>query len=572
MQQYILLFGRSGGALVKIQQFIRHLYGKRVSINTAGLFALAVILAITQFLSAWYLGQIIDSISLGLSSVISNTIIIAVAVLVNFIADFLLFALMQNMSIKLTNLLQKKLSEKLCKTEYKALSDISDGELMTTVTDNAEGITQWFSVIVALGQIPIKIVIVFIAIIQIHWVLFLICLVLFPLTLLPSLFLSKKMYDFNIEEQKAVGNNINFIKETLGFLIVLKSYCLEKIFIRKNRAHLDELESARLKKAKRDRLIQSFGRCIGYIANPVLFTVAGYLILQGNMTVGQIISVMFFIDIAGEGINLVTGIGNQYQAVKSCISRIKTLLDLPDERTTGEALAPVEEQPVFDIQEVSFSYQESKILQGISLPIMKGDKVAILGKSGSGKTTLFKLLNGLYTPDEGRILFKGQDIAQLSIDDLRKNLSVVPQESFVFSDTIYHNIAIAKPGASKEEVIRACRLARIHEFIETLDDGYDTVLNNVIVSLSNGQMQRINLARAFLRDGDVWLFDEPTSALDVKSRDAIIDYMVNQTGNKTVICIIHEPELISRFTLQAVVCDGKIASVKRRCDGGENDD
>ena len=260
---------------MKIQQFIRQIYGKRINIDSMGMLVLAVILAITQFMSARYLGRIIDSVSLGLSSVIFNTTIITISVLTSFIAGCLLFIRMQSMSIKFTNLLHKKMAEKLCKAEYKTLSDINEGELMTTAVDNTGGITGWFNIIVALGQIPIKIVIVFIAIIKIHWVLFLICMVLFPLTLLPSLILSKKMYNLNLDEQKAVGTNINFIKETLNFIIILKSYCLENIFIKKNRDHLDELEVARLKKAKRDRLIQSFSRCIGYIANPILFTIAG---------------------------------------------------------------------------------------------------------------------------------------------------------------------------------------------------------------------------------------------------------------------------------------------------------
>ncbi|MFQ9799637.1 MAG: ABC transporter transmembrane domain-containing protein [Clostridia bacterium] len=222
---------------MKIQQFIRQIYGKRINIDSMGMLVLAVILAITQFMSARYLGRIIDSVSLGLSSVIFNTTIITISVLTSFIAGCLLFIRMQSMSIKFTNLLHKKMAEKLCKAEYKTLSDINEGELMTTAVDNTGGITGWFNIIVALGQIPIKIVIVFIAIIKTHRVLFLICMVLFPLTLLPSLILSKKMYNLNLDEQKAVGTNINFIKETLNFVIILKSYCLENIFI-KNRDHL----------------------------------------------------------------------------------------------------------------------------------------------------------------------------------------------------------------------------------------------------------------------------------------------------------------------------------------------
>lgn len=556
------------GIKMKIQHFITKIYGKQIYINNIVILLLAATISVTQFFTAWYLGLIIDSVNLGLSPVIKNTIIITISVLINFISSLLLYILLQNMSYKLTNNLRKKAAEKICKSEYKSLAKFNDGNLLTISVSDTESISAWFNIIVSIGQIPIKIIIVFIAIIRIHWILFIICIILFPLTLLPSLFLSKKMYKLNLDEQKSVDLNTNFIKETLSFIIILKSFCLEHLFISKNKKILKDLEIAKLKKQKRDRLIQSFSRCIGYIANPILFTTAAYLILQGNMTIGQIISIMFFIDIAGEGINLLTGISNQYQAVKSYMTRIVSLLDVPNERTTGSALRPTIDAPVFDLSNVSFSYLQNKILKDVSLKINKGDKVAIIGRSGSGKTTLFKLLNGLYEPDEGIILFQGQNIFDISIDEVRANLSVVPQESFVFPDTIFNNISIAKPDASLEEVIESCKIANIHDFIISLDEGYDTVLNNVVVSLSNGQMQRINLARAFLRNSQIWLFDEPTSALDVNNRNIIMNYISNVNEEKTIVCILHEPDLITNFNIKVEIKDGQITNISWGPDKG----
>ena len=177
-------------------------------------------------------------------------------------------------------------------------------------------------------------------------------------------------------------------------------------------------------------------------------------------------------------------------------------------------------------------------------------------------------LNGLYEPDEGIILFQGQNIFDISIDEVRANLSVVPQESFVFPDTIFNNISIAKPDASLEEVIESCKIANIHDFIISLDEGYDTVLNNVVVSLSNGQMQRINLARAFLRNSQIWLFDEPTSALDVNNRNIIMNYISNVNEEKTIVCILHEPDLITNFNIKVEIKDGQITNISWGPDKG----
>lgn len=552
-----------------IHYFIKKIYGKNFSVKTLGILTLALISSFTQFGVAFYLGRVTDSVSFGKETVIIRMVPTVVIVLINFTILFLFDFSVNKMSNKLVNHLRKKTAKKICKSEYKKISGIKDGDLYTLATRDIEGIAEWFHFLTAMVQGPVKIIIVFLAIIRIHWILFISSLVLYPVILLPSLLLSQRMYNLNICEKEAVADNTNFIKETLSFLVVLKSFCLEKKFITKNDVKLNRLEEAKRKKQKRERLIQALARSVGSFVNPLLFTIAAYFILKGDVTIGQVISMIFYIDIAGESINQLTGLGNQYQTVKACVKRITALFELPYEQVMAETLQPVEGRPVFEVKEVSFAYLKEEVLKKISFQISKGDKIAIIGKSGSGKSTLFKLLNGLYMPSEGIVSFKGQDISVLSIDDLRKNISVVPQESFIFADTILNNILLAKPGATSEEVEKACRLAQIHDFIETLDDGYDTVLNNVIGSLSNGQMQRINLARAFLRDTDVWLFDEPTSALDIKNRDSIMEYITRDTGDKTVLCIIHEPELIPWFDKCIMIKDGKVRSIESNLEEGK---
>lgn len=330
---------------MRIFGFVRALYGRQAVLGGAGVLLLSVLLSAAQFLSAWQLGRMLDAVSAGLSDVLAEAALLTAAVAAQFAADVLLFRLMQGMTLRLSNLLHGKLTEKLCRAAYKPLSLRDDGELMTTITESAEGLGACFSVLASLAQLPVKVLVVFAAIFRIHWALFALCLVLFPLTLLPSLLLSKKLYALHLEEQRAAGAGIRFLQETMDFLIVLKSCCMEGLFARKNRARLDALEKASLRRDARDRLIQSFARCIGYAANPLLLTAAAYLILRGDMTVGMIVSVMFFIDIAGQGIQLLVGVGGQWQGVRSCMARIDALLELPDERTTGAEPAPVRGAP-----------------------------------------------------------------------------------------------------------------------------------------------------------------------------------------------------------------------------------
>lgn len=330
-----------------IHDFIAKIYGKRFSVKIIVILILAVVTSVTQFLSAFYLGRVTDSVGLGKETVIARTIEITTIVFIHFIACFLLDYSVRKMSTRLANLLHKKTAEKICKVDYKKLSDIKDGDLFTIATGDIEGITEWFHFLTAIVQGPVKVIIVFLAMIRIHWILFIMALVLYPFILLPSLLLSKKMYHLNISEKEAIASNTNFIKETLSFMIVLKSFCLEKLFIKRNRSQLKQLEEAKREKQKRDRLIQALARCAGSLVNPLLFTIAAYNILKGSVTIGQVISMIFYIDIAGESINQLTGLGNQYQTVKACVTRISALLELSNEQVMKMTLQPVEEEPVY---------------------------------------------------------------------------------------------------------------------------------------------------------------------------------------------------------------------------------
>jgi len=191
-------------------------------------------------------------------------------------------------------------------------------------------------------------------------------------------------------------------------------------------------------------------------------------------------------------------------------------------------------------ENVSFSYDPARqILHEVSFEIPSGHTVAVVGASGSGKSTLSRLLFRFYDVDSGCISIDGQDIRSVTQSSLRAVIGIVPQDTVLFNDTIYYNIAYGLPGATREEVIAAAQSAHIHHFVESLPQGYDTMVGERGLKLSGGEKQRVAIARAILKNPEILVFDEATSALDSKSEKAIQDELHSIAQNRTTLVIAH---------------------------------
>ena len=190
-------------------------------------------------------------------------------------------------------------------------------------------------------------------------------------------------------------------------------------------------------------------------------------------------------------------------------------------------------------EHVTFSYDEEVILNDYSVDMQPGQMIGIHGVSGSGKSTLLKLLMRFWEADRGRILISGEEIGRIPTKRLRDSESYVTQETHLFHDSIAANIAVGKPGASREEIMEAARKASVHAFIMTLPDGYDTQVGELGDTLSGGERQRIGLARAFLHDAPFLLLDEPTSNLDSLNEGVILKSLEETCGEKTVVLVSH---------------------------------
>ena len=212
-----------------------------------------------------------------------------------------------------------------------------------------------------------------------------------------------------------------------------------------------------------------------------------------------------------------------------------------------------------EFKNLSFSYLGGRdALKNISITMSAGTSTALVGRSGSGKTTMTKLLMRVYDPDEGQVLVDGFDIRQIKKEDLRRSLGIVPQEPILFNSSIGYNIGYSLENAAKEEIENAAKLANLHDFIVTLEKGYDTVVGERGVKLSGGQKQRLAIARVFLLNPKIIIFDEATSHLDSESERLIQESIERLSKGKTLIIIAHRLSTIMRADKIIVLDNGKV--------------
>jgi len=256
-------------------------------------------------------------------------------------------------------------------------------------------------------------------------------------------------------------------------------------------------------------------------------------------------------------------LGFVYREIKNSLTDMEKMFSLLDKNLEIQDNENAKELHVADgcvrFEKVNFSYNpERQILFDIDFEIPAGHTVAVVGTSGSGKSTLARLLFRFYDADQGRILINDQDIRDVTQHSLRRNIGIVPQDTVLFNDTIYYNIAYAKPDAERDEIFQAAKLAHIHDFIESLPDGYDTTVGERGLKLSGGEKQRVAIARTILKNPRILVFDEATSALDSRSERAIQTALTEVSANHTTLVIAHRLSTITSANQILVMEHGRI--------------
>lgn len=303
---------------------------------------------------------------------------------------------------------------------------------------------------------------------------------------------------------------------------------------------------------------------LNQLSMAVLLGYGGWLAIRGEIPVGT--GLVLFAGILQQLNAQVTAIGTVADSLQQTLTgadRVYEILDAePGLVDRPDAAALVRARGEISFEGVSFRFRpENTVLHDLSLEVRAGEKIAIVGPTGAGKTALVQLVSRFYDPDAGRILLDGRDLRDWRLDDVRRQVGLVFQESFLFSASVAANISFGNPGASREDIERAARLAAAHEFVERLPRGYDTLLHENGANLSGGQRQRLALARAILLDPAILVLDDPTAAVDAGTEHEILAAMDRVMAGRTTFLVAHRFSTVRRADRIVVLERGRIAEV-----------
>ncbi|ENZ02534.1 hypothetical protein HMPREF1092_01769 [Clostridium thermobutyricum] len=297
--------------------------------------------------------------------------------------------------------------------------------------------------------------------------------------------------------------------------------------------HLDGIK-------KHEGIIKATTDLVIMLAILTFVAVGFYEVSVGSLSfTGMILGILIISSSFGPVVAL-SNLSNTLLQTFACAERLFSLLD-EEPKVLEVKLGEEINKEVVEYENVSFAYpgRKEKIFEDTSITINKGEKIALIGKSGIGKSTFIKLIMRFWDVDKGKITIDNKDIKNIKTKSIRKSQTLVSQETYLFNESILENIKVGNLNASKEEVIKAAKKASIHNFIETLPNGYETKVGELGGRLSSGEKQRIGLARAFLRDGEILILDEPTSNLDTLNEGAILKSIKENCNDKTIILISH---------------------------------
>lgn len=455
--------------------------------------------------------------------------------------------------------LRQQVYDKLHRLPLSFLDRQSVGDLVARISTDSEQLTNGLLMIFNqffLGILTILLTIVTMA--RLDWIMMLVVVALTPLSLLVARTIARKSYNYYQQQTAARGRQSRFLEESISQLSLIQSFNaqeqFQKDFVKENSQYAHYSQAAIFVSST----INPSTRFINALIYALLAGLGALRIMAGSFTVGELTTFLNYASQYTKPFNDISSVLSELQSALACAERLFAILD-QDDVEEGQSLEMREVQGKIDFQEVDFSYDPSKpLIQNLNLSVPAGAKVAIVGPTGAGKSTLINLLMRFYEVNQGQILLDGQPVTKYSREDLRQQIGMVLQETWIKSASIHDNIAYGYPNATRELVIEAAQAANADFFIRQLPEGYDTILTDGGASLSQGQRQLLAIARVFVKLPKILILDEATSSIDTRTEILVQEAFAKLMQGRTSFIIAHRLSTIQSADIILVMVDGQI--------------
>lgn len=502
------------------------------------------------------------------SNFLNNTLLLFLAaVLLLAVAGFYRSSLINNVAEKVVADLRRKVYDHIIRVSVEFFEIAKAGDVISRLTVDSVILYNMISTTISFFLRNIILFfggVVFLFLTSVK--LSIISVLLIPVVIAPIILIGKSVKSLSEKAQQSLSRLGSHIEETVIGVKTIQSYLCEDKEVRNFNGFVDQVLKISIRKNQIKALMITFVIILAFGAVGIVLWIGGQDVLSGKITSGELSSFIFYSIICAISLVSISQIAGQVQTASSAAGRIFELLLI--ESPVQEPEEPIEFDNQKDLtikfNNVIFSYPSRKerlILDDFSLAIGPKEKIAIVGSSGCGKSTILQLLLRFYDVNSGSVTINDHDVKLLSFADLRKNFSYISQDCFIFSGTIYENIAYADKSITREDINKVIKKTPALSFINKFSDGLDTFVGEKGIKLSAGERQRIAIARAILKDSPVLLLDEATSSLDNENESFINNAIDKLAKNKAVITIAHKLSTVVHSDKIVYIKDGKIVEI-----------
>lgn len=462
--------------------------------------------------------------------------------------------------------LRNKMYGHLQKMSQGFFTSNNQGDIITRMTSDIGGVERVISsTFTSILSNTITLICAVVIMYRENWILATVGVLVIPLFVIPTRWAGKTRWTLTREAQECNDEINGILNETLSVSgqLLVKLFGKETYEYNRYEAANGRMVKLNIKESMAGRWFFVLIRTFSSVGPMLLYLVGGLLMMKYNsdLTVGDISVLVALLGRMYGPVNSLLNIQVEWIRSMALFTRIFEYFDMPVEiQNAPDAIVPAVAKGNVVFKNVQFSYNpERQILKNVNFELKSGNSIAIVGPSGSGKSTIINLIPRLYDVCGGEVTFDGIDVRKLDLEFLRRNIGIVSQETYLFNGTIRDNLLYAKPDATEEELIEACKKANIYDFVENQEQGLDTMVGNRGLKLSGGEKQRISIARILLKDPVLFIFDEATSALDSISEKKIQEAIDPIIHSRTSILIAHRLSTILAADEILVIKDGEIA-------------